>query len=651
MRISNYLPAALALTTAVLLSVATAMLAANRLEHVAHTQVSQVLQADGQEWADVQVDGLRVTLSGTAPDEATRFRALRLAGTVVDATQVIDAMQVDPGQAIEPPRFSIEILRNDAGISLIGLVPEAMDRAAVTRGIADLANDAAVTDLLESADYPVPDGWLRALNFAMEALAQLPRSKISVSAGRVEITAISDSGSEKRKLEASLARQAPDGVDLALKISAPRPVITPFTLRFLIDETGGRFDACSANTENGRARILAAAAEAGLQGKADCTLGLGVPSPRWPDAVAAGIAALGRLGGGAITYSDADVSLVALDTTDQALFDRVVGELEAALPEVFSLQAIKPDPVRIDGTGEGDGPPEFVATYSPEKLLQLRGRVTDDRLRSAVEGFARARFGGSELNATMLLDPSLPDGWAGRVFAGVESLSLLNNGSLVVQPEFLDIRGVTGNPDARAEISRILSDQLGSAEDFEISVSYKETLDPNAALPTPQECVGAITAILAAQKVTFAPGSVDIDADALVTIDRIAEVMPDCSNVPMEIAGHTDSQGRESMNLELSQQRAEAVLAALRARRVLTGNLTARGYGEAVPIADNGTEEGREANRRIEFTLISQQAAEAAVAEESAAPAPETDAAAPAAADAEHPPDVVHETNTESPDG
>jgi prophage endopeptidase len=71
----------------------------------------------------------------------------------------------------------------------------------------------------------------------------------------------------------------------------------------------------------------------------------------------------------------------------------------------------------------------------------------------------------------------------------------------------------------------------------------------------------------------------------------------------MEIGGHTDSQGREEMNLGLSQSRADAVLNGLLARGVLVSNLTARGYGETRPIADNETEEGRERNRRIEFRL------------------------------------------------
>ena len=78
----------------------------------------------------------------------------------------------------------------------------------------------------------------------------------------------------------------------------------------------------------------------------------------------------------------------------------------------------------------------------------------------------------------------------------------------------------------------------------------------------------------------------------------------------MEVAGHTDSQGRETMNQSLSQARADAVLNAILARRVLVSNLTAKGYGEANPIADNDTAEGREANRRIEFTLLTPETSE-----------------------------------------
>jgi len=74
-----------------------------------------------------------------------------------------------------------------------------------------------------------------------------------------------------------------------------------------------------------------------------------------------------------------------------------------------------------------------------------------------------------------------------------------------------------------------------------------------------------------------------------------------CGDIILEIGGHTDSQGREQMNLNLSQARANAVLFELQRRRILTKNIVAKGYGESEPVASNETEQGREKNRRIEF--------------------------------------------------
>ena len=106
------------------------------------------------------------------------------------------------------------------------------------------------------------------------------------------------------------------------------------------------------------------------------------------------------------------------------------------------------------------------------------------------------------------------------------------------------------------------------------------------------------------RKISFEPGSDTIDAAGAAIMDDIAEILKKCGELKIEIGGHTDSQGREVMNQQLSQSRAQAVLAELRKRRVLTASYTAKGYGESQPIADNKTEEGREANRRIEFKVI-----------------------------------------------
>lgn len=601
MRLSSVLIPAAAFLIAAVFSVISARYAADAVEDFSEIGVRAALDTAGHDWAEVQANGLQVVLTGTAPTEARRFAALSTAGGVVDAARVIDELAVLATGDVTPPRFSVEMLRNDSGISLIGLIPTAPGREAILSRLAAVAGDDGIKDFLETADYPTPDGWSDALDFALEALVLLPRSKISVDRGKVSITAISDGLPQKTRWETQLARRVPASVQLAMDISAPRPVITPFTLRFLINESGARFDACSADTPDARIMILAAARAAGLEGKADCRLGLGVPSPTWSTAASRAIAGLAELGQGSLTFSDADVTLIAAEGSPQADFDRIVGELEAELPEIFTLHAVLPTPPEAT---ESAGPPEFTATLSPEGQVQLRGRLKDEIARTMADSLAKARFGADTVYTAARLDGSLPDGWSVRVLAGLEALAALSNGALRVTPEQVSIRGNTGNAEASSLIAQLLSAKLGEAEDFAIDVTYVEALDPIASIPTPEECIASINAILDGRKITFEPSSATIDSAARGTMDAIAEVLKQCGEIRIEIAGHTDSQGREIMNEQLSQQRAESVLNELRQRRVLTSTFKARGYGEAQPIADNDTEEGREANRRIEFTLI-----------------------------------------------
>lgn len=571
--------------------------------------VQEALLDAGHDWTSVQSDGLQIVLEGTAPNEAVRFRAMSVAGTVVDSSRVIDNMNVAASGLNIAPDFAVEMLRNDSGVSLIGLMPGSTDRDDVARRVSSIADEMTLTDLLDVASYPAPEGWAKSLNFALDALQLLPRSKISVEPAEVSIVAISDSAAQKASWEAELARKAPDGVAITIDISAPRPVITPFTIRLSKDGAGVHMDACAADTPEAQTQILSAVRTLGIDGDVDCPLGLGVPSKTWGDAAVLAISALGELGGGTVTLKDADVSLVAAEGTDPELFDNVVGALTNTLPDVFSLEAELPEPPNPDAAG----PPQFTATLSPEGQVQLRGRVADDLMNMTAENYAKARFGqDTVVMATRVGDDgSLPQGWSVRVLAGLEALSHLASGAVVVQPDDVTVSGRTGSKTARDEISRLLITKLGADAAFDMSVTYDEALDPIAALPTPEECVEKIVAVTNRVKITFEPGSDRIVADARGAMDDIADILQKCPELPLKIAGYTDSQGGEEMNQQLSQRRAEAVLDGLRSRRVPVAGFTAIGYGEADPIADNDTAEGREDNRRIEFSLISEEPEEA----------------------------------------
>ncbi|WP_281824248.1 OmpA family protein [Jannaschia rubra] len=592
---------------AALAATAGAWFGAGYIERTSQAAVTRTLADASLGWAEVETDGLQLILSGTAPDEPARFRAITRAGGVVDPNRIIDRMDVAASRPVSAPRFSLEMLRNEAGVSVIGLMPADVgpDLLDTLLSRAD-GGDLTVTNMVETSDHPVPDTWEETLRFAISALSDLPRSKISVEAGRITVTAVADSDEQKHDLERTLHRAKPDAVAMTLDIAAPRPVITPFTLRFVIPVEGNhRFEACAVDTERARARVLEAAAEAGFSGRANCVIGLGVPSASWAEASAQGIAALSRLGGGAVTLSDADVSLIARDGTSPELFDTVVAELDASLPDLFVLSAVLPEAAQVDGTGDAEtGPPEFVATRAPEGQVQLRGRLFDEAQQAAVVSYGRALFGVSNTYIATREDATLPQGWPTRVLAGLDALSRLESGSVVVQPDLVVLRGRTGNAQAEAQISGLLSSKLGAEADFRVEVTYDEELDPLLNIPTPEECAEELNEILVAQKLSFAPGEPVIDEAGDGPLGRLKEKLDACDRAVFEIGGHTDSQGSEGGNQRLSLARAEAVRSALISRGVSPGQLIAEGYGEAQPIADNETEEGREANRRITFTLL-----------------------------------------------
>ncbi|WP_347864134.1 OmpA family protein [Planktomarina sp.] len=613
MRIIPVILSALAFAAAGVGAYFAAGLTVSWIENSSATAVEKRLALEGFDWASVQTDGLKVVLEGEAASEALRFKALAAAGQIVEAARVIDNFTITDSRPPVAPKFSVEILRNDKSISLIGLVPTKADDANFKDRVARIAGDLPVADFLETADYPVPDAWSSVISYGLLALERLEHSKISIGETQVTIEAIGESEAQKSKLLEELTRRTPADITSKIGISAPRPVITPFTLRFRITADGASFDACSADSPEAAVQILAAAKAAGLTEEATCRQGLGVPSPLWSKAATQAIAALAKLGGGSVTLSDADVTLTAPAGTDPTLFDTITSRLDGDLPEVFALNPIL---LVAPETPEDDAAiPEMVATLSPEGQVQIRGPVISPRAQRTLQTFAYAVFGSEDVYLSTKLQDNLPEGWMVRSLASLAGLSKLNSGIATVSPNAIDIIGLTGRRSAKTDIAQILIDRLGDGAEFELEVTYLEELDPLARMLNGAECVAEITDLASQNKIKFEPGSATLDGDSRDTVQAIAEVFERCLEAPIEIGGHTDSQGREEMNLNLSKSRAEAVLTALRGARVKLKSLTAEGYGETQPIADNGTEEGREANRRIEFRLLTPATLEAPAAQ------------------------------------
>ena len=101
--------------------------------------------------------------------------------------------------------------------------------------------------------------------------------------------------------------------------------------------------------------------------------------------------------------------------------------------------------------------------------------------------------------------------------------------------------------------------------------------------------------------INFDTGKTTIKPDSEQLIDQVAGALKGAPALKLEVAGHTDNVGTPEANQKLSEGRAKAVLDALVTRGVAATRLTARGYGQSSPVADNRTEEGRAKNRRVEL--------------------------------------------------
>ncbi len=103
--------------------------------------------------------------------------------------------------------------------------------------------------------------------------------------------------------------------------------------------------------------------------------------------------------------------------------------------------------------------------------------------------------------------------------------------------------------------------------------------------------------------VVFATGSNTLTADARQRLDHVVEGLKQHPRLKAEVAGYTDSRGNAETNRQLSQRRAEAVVAYLVEKGIAGERLSARGYGQDNPIASNASEAGRRRNRRVELHL------------------------------------------------
>ncbi len=128
-----------------------------------------------------------------------------------------------------------------------------------------------------------------------------------------------------------------------------------------------------------------------------------------------------------------------------------------------------------------------------------------------------------------------------------------------------------------------------------------EMPEPGQAV-TFEGCKGGDTLVLRGVNFEFDKASLTVNAKSL--LDEVAAALNARTDITVEIRGYTDAKGSDGYNQRLSEHRAESVQQYLADKGVDASRMTAKGYGESDPVADNETDEGRELNRRVELKVL-----------------------------------------------
>ncbi len=118
-----------------------------------------------------------------------------------------------------------------------------------------------------------------------------------------------------------------------------------------------------------------------------------------------------------------------------------------------------------------------------------------------------------------------------------------------------------------------------------------------------ENCKPKPVEIISLKGVNFKHDSAELTPESTAILDNAVATLTRRSDIKVEVAAHTDSDGKDTYNLALSDRRAASVRNYLASHGIDEGRMASRGYGESQPVASNSTQEGKAQNRRVELRV------------------------------------------------
>jgi OOP family OmpA-OmpF porin len=248
--------------------------------------------------------------------------------------------------------------------------------------------------------------------------------------------------------------------------------------------------------------------------------------------------------------------------------------------------------------GSGLGAPLLEGSWIGGKFT-LQGTVASEAEKDQILSRAREIYGSGKVTDKLKVNKETAGAsWLPGVLGLLPLMGKgVENAYLKVEGKEILLKGEVATEERKARLIKEAQAGIGPA------LKIVDRLQVAAAKGEEAKVQASIDDLIAGQTIEFDVSSAAISPRGAALLDRLVPILQSSPQTKIEIGGHTDNTGDPSYNLDLSRRRATAVRQYLMSRGVEEKGLTAVGYGQEKPIADNNTPQGRLKNRRIEFKI------------------------------------------------
>ena len=415
------------------------------------------------EWAQVELDGRDLTLSGTAPSEDAASTALTIAKEAYDVRVVASDVVLLP---VADP-YQLSAVKTEAGITLEGSVPNEGLRASVVEAATAASDGASVTDNLSLA-RGAAEGFGALAGFGIGQLTEFSTGSASLSGSSLTIEGDAPSVEIYNAANAALAGDLPgDGTLAAANITAP--TADPFTFSATKSADGIVLEGYSPSNEV-RNTIVSAAENAAGGASVTDNLQLALGAPDGFDALAGfGVSQLADLTSGEVSLSGSSLSVkgaaptvTIYNATNEALSGELPGGGTLALAEISPPTA---DPYVLTATKTADG-------------INLDGFVPSEAARTIVLEAAKASNPGVAVTDNLKLALGNPDGFAALSDFGVAQLGQLSSGEASLVGMDLSIKGEAATFEDFDAITKALSERVPAGGNLAMHEVIRPSVSP-----------------------------------------------------------------------------------------------------------------------------------------------------------------------------